>query len=361
MILSPSFYAGGAESVAIELANQFSDMGNSVDFVVLSDHGSLNGMLTAKVKIHVLPSQKIFSFVNLAFIAFKKQPDFILSTSELSNIVLGFASILYPKSIGTIFRQPNPLNHLVERPFISRKIYEIALKVAYRMPDLVIANSHESAEHFKTVIPASKCLKWVSIANPCKLNSANSRKETQQSDLKILSVGRLEFQKNHALLVESFRLVLNELPSAKLTICGIGSEKSNLVKLTEDLKMIDRIEFIDFRSGDELWDVYSNANLFVLSSRYEGFGNVIIEALSSGLPIVSVRCRGGANNLINDLDSCEIVENYNVEVLSKAIIAKAEELKKGINTYELISKANNYSSEVIARRYLHSITEIIDS
>ena len=359
-ILSPSFYAGGAESVAIELANQFVAMGNSVDFIVLSGHGRLNKMLASKVKIHILPKNKISALVKLAFIGYQKVPDFILSTSELANIVLGFASIIYPKAIRTVFRQPNPLNHLTERSFLSRIIYTMALKIAYRMPDLVISNSKESAEHFQGVIPASKALRWVSISNPCKLNPSKLQREIQQGELKVLSVGRLEFQKNHALLVESFRLVLNELPLAKLTICGIGSEKSKLVELAEDLKIVDRIDFIDFLSGDELWSVYLNANLFVLSSRYEGFGNVIVEALSSGLPVISVRCRGGANSLISDLDSCEIVENYNSEVLSKAIITKAEELKRGLNTAELVAKANDYSSDVIAFKYLDSIKETFD-
>ncbi|WP_279143959.1 glycosyltransferase [Photobacterium phosphoreum] len=104
----------------------------------------------------------------------------------------------------------------------------------------------------------------------------------------IISVGRLQKKKGFDILISSFQLVLQEFPNAKLLIAGEDEgEKSNLLKLISKLKLSDSVFLIGAISGQDKIDFYTNADLFVLPSHNENFGNVYVESLAAGTPIVA--------------------------------------------------------------------------
>jgi glycosyltransferase involved in cell wall biosynthesis len=112
----------------------------------------------------------------------------------------------------------------------------------------------------------------------------------------ILSVGRVDdARKNFPLLIRAFKRVKREMPDLKLVIVGKISKKSKVRKLVEQLGMEEDV--ILTGQVKEVVDYYRGAEAFVLSSRQEGLGIVVLEAMSCGIPVISTRC-GGPEGII---------------------------------------------------------------
>jgi glycosyltransferase involved in cell wall biosynthesis len=112
---------------------------------------------------------------------------------------------------------------------------------------------------------------------------------------RILAVGSMRPVKNFQLLLTAFARISDK--DARLVILGEGQLRADLERKARDLDIAHRVVMPGFFSDP--WPFYASADLFVLSSDYEGFGNVLVEALASGLRIVSTDCSGGAEILGN--------------------------------------------------------------
>jgi N-acetylgalactosamine-N,N'-diacetylbacillosaminyl-diphospho-undecaprenol 4-alpha-N-acetylgalactosaminyltransferase len=108
-----------------------------------------------------------------------------------------------------------------------------------------------------------------------------------------INIARLETQKNHVVLLKAFAKVAAD---CRLLILGIGPLEENLKKLSVDLKIDERVKFEGFHQDVNSWLL--RADCFVFSSDYEGLGNVIIEALSAGLPVISTDCPSGPREIL---------------------------------------------------------------
>lgn len=114
----------------------------------------------------------------------------------------------------------------------------------------------------------------------------------------ILSVGRLNADKDHAILIDAFSLIAKEFPSWNLVIVGEGPERTNLQGQIERKSLADRINLAGlFTDIDE---IYKNSHIFIMPSRYESFGLVTAEAMSHALPVIGFADCSGTNELIMD-------------------------------------------------------------
>ena len=111
----------------------------------------------------------------------------------------------------------------------------------------------------------------------------------------VLSAGRLVPSKDHATLIRAFARVVATRP-ARLVILGEGTERASLTALAASLGIGQAVEFVGFRSNPFAY--MSNADVFVLSSRYEGSPNVLIQAMACGTPVVSTDCPGGSREIL---------------------------------------------------------------
>jgi glycosyltransferase involved in cell wall biosynthesis len=113
----------------------------------------------------------------------------------------------------------------------------------------------------------------------------------------ILSAGRLTRQKDHETLVRGFALLRERTP-ARLIILGEGEERGNLERLTGQLSLRADVQLPGFTLNPFAY--MARARLFVLSSRWEGFGNVLAEAMACGAPVVSTDCPSGPAEILQN-------------------------------------------------------------
>ena len=184
-----------------------------------------------------------------------------------------------------------------------------------------IAASRASAivlqtEAIKSLYPETIQRRAVVIPNPVVLSTTERR---PHDGLVLAAVGRLEWQKGFDLLIQAFAAIASDFPDWRLTIWGEGAERSRLQQLADQSGYADRIELPGNSQSQSDWT--GNADIFVLSSRYEGFPNVLLEAMSAGLPVLSFRCDFGPEEMIEDG-----VDGVLVEVLGAVAEVDAEHL-----------------------------------
>ncbi|MDX8412786.1 MAG: glycosyltransferase family 4 protein [Mariprofundales bacterium] len=136
----------------------------------------------------------------------------------------------------------------------------------------------------------------------------------------VLSVGRLELFKGHDVLLNAWPDCLNEWPSAQLRIAGTGSREQELQHQVAALGIADSVRFVGHLAANEIHQWMAAADLFVLPSRSEPFGIVLLEAMTHGLPIVASAV-GGVPEVLPLHGNCQLVPSDNPTALSSAILS----------------------------------------
>ena len=181
--------------------------------------------------------------------------------------------------------------------FNNTLFYNIKLYIKtliYKLSDGVICNSNESKRFF---IEKSYKKKIINIYNPliCKKNII--KKNNYKNKNLLLTVSRLENQKNIIGLIEAFKIVKEKFSKIKLIIIGSGSQKKLILTKISKLKLNESVKII---KNDNPSKFYSIAKIFILNSLWEGLPNVLIEAMSYKIPIISSNCISGPSELLSN-------------------------------------------------------------
>ena len=142
-------------------------------------------------------------------------------------------------------------------------------------------------------------------------------KRTLGSGIRIVAVGRLAHQKGFDLLLEAFAEVAAEAPQASLTIFGEGPERDALMAQARALAIDSRVTFAGLTETPGAW--LAETDIFILSSRFEGFPNVLVEALAGGVASIAFNCPWGPSDILNDGKDGLLVQPEDVNALASAI------------------------------------------
>lgn len=181
---------------------------------------------------------------------------------------------------------------------------------------------------------------WGEMDNILTIPNSRSFKPDVVSELnekKVIAVGRYTFQKGFDLLIDAWRAVHEACPEWKLDIVGEGEDRELLQRRIDGYGLGDSVTLTGVRH--DLDKTYREASLLVMSSRYEGFGLVITEAFSYGLPVVSFECKCGPKDIITDGKDGYLVNPGDIDGLSDRIIRvlKDEDLRKSMGAHALMS------------------------
>lgn len=237
-----------------------------------------------------------------------------------------------------------------------KMIEKLILKYSFKSANKVISVSNSLREiisKYKSdieVIPNMvDCDKVLSIIN--KKNNLG-----EEGQFTFLSLCYLKKNKGIDILIRAFSTYFIG-KEVKLIIAGDGPERENLENLSKELGILEQVEFKGALNRDEVYKVMSNCNIFVLPSRFETFGVVLIEALANGKPVISTR-NGGANDIVTDENGI-LVDIDDIEGLGKAMV----DLKLNYNKYneEEIRNSciNKYSKKIITRQLEKVYSELI--
>lgn len=303
---------GGAERVVCRLTKEWAkrhDVRIAV-FDAAQPAYEFGGRITdLEVPAPTLPRKLLRLFVGsfrLASIFRQYRPDRIISFMESASIpaILGAAMSGFLNRLWVSVRL-NPA--CIPLPYLA------LMPILYRLADRIVAPS-EGVRHglAKLGLPSAKLSV---IRNPVVFQSLSSTSPSPFPFPYILGAGRLHRQKGFDRLLKSFRSIGS--PDVHLVILGDGPERDRLIGMTNHLGIGARVHFPGASSEIERW--FHHARCFVLSSRYEGWPNVLMEAMAYGCPVVSFDCRYGPSEIFENGISGILIAQRDVAGLRDAI------------------------------------------
>ena len=365
LIIIPSLdVGGGAEKIAASLTNSLSE---KFKIYILTFYESKNFYPHKGVYITLKQNSKTWQKLFLPFKIYKKiksiAPDVIMSFMDYTSIITFFTKFIFQIKVPLIVcSHTNPKiaykNKLLYLKFFIKLVYPS------KWINKIVTVSLETQYIFEKIYRI-KHNKIKTIYNGININEIQKLKDEKVSDynnifynndvIKFITIGSLRKVKGHDSLINSYLSVKNHLPNSKLIIIGDGPLRNELKQLIEKLALKDDVLLMGLRKNP--YKYMANSDIFVFSSKYEGFPNVLLEALACGLPIISTDCETGPREILDNgkygllvkvMDTNDLAEKminlaHNtplLEDLSKLSIKRADYfdidkfLKKWINLIE---------------------------
>lgn len=354
-ILLPDLRGGGAERVCIYLANEFAARGISVDLALMQAVGELLPLVDPRVRVVDLGTPRVRNLlVPLSRYLRRERPAAVLANMwPLTVIVVAVIRLVGSVARVVVVEHNNWTAAIHTHRRLHRMALRWSMRLLLRLADERVGVSGGVARDVeniaglpmgavRTVYNPITGIKSVDQASDPLVASCEWSANGQS---RIISVGTLKEQKRFDRLLQAFASICNR--NARLLILGEGSERKKLEAMTRDLGISERVHMPGFvRNPSEF---FRNADLFVLSSAYEGFGNVIVEALAHGIPVVSTDCPSGPSEILENGKYGALVPVGDVDALAKAM---DDALSREHDHEALKLRAQDFSVDKAADAYL---------
>lgn len=301
LLLIPHLRGGGAEQVTRLLARGLSSEKYEVFLALVTERHVLAGSLPSRVRVEALGARRVRSAaLKVLRLVWRIRPDVILSGMAHLNFLVLLLRPLFPRSTRVLVRQNATVSLTLASgalPMYTRVLY----RILYRRADRVICQSSAMARDLAfatgthpeliTVLPNPVNLEGIALGRARPVRWAGPGPH-------LLAVGRLSHEKGFDLLLRALFLVRDCFPTATLTIAGAGPEEDALKELCRTLGLETTVRFAGYVESP--YSLFPGANLFVLSSRYEGMPNALLEAAAAELPIVAFPSSGGVVDFLRE-------------------------------------------------------------
>jgi len=359
-MFAPSMTWGGAEKMFSRLANGFIDAGVSVDLVLANAHGPNLEGLSPAIRVVDLGCRRVLSSIEpLARYLRSARPDAVISTLHYANLAAVLARALSGTSPQLILREATTISMAFKHSNNGRDRALLGLmRRLYPRADVVVTNSRGAAGDLVSHIGVPRSMVRT-IYNPAySAELVPLTKEpvahpwfTDEGPSIILSVGRLSMPKRYDLLIRAVHGARQERP-LRLVVLGDGEERESLEALVHHLDAETWVSLPGFARNPYAY--MARADLFVLSSDWEGLPNVLIEAMACGLRVVSTDCPHGPREILGASAFGgerlgRLVAPNDVDALTRAIL---DELATECNRESLQRRARSFSTERAVQAYL---------
>lgn len=372
VVFLPSIETGGVERNAIIVANHLVDCGYSTSLTYTRIVETMRHRFHENVQLLCIGKRVRFPFVHpriidvlvmfrgyMQYLKREKLHGNTVVISFQSNIVAIIGARL--AGVPVVVRVSNHPSHVKYESGMIQKVSEKLKPFFYRFADVVITNSEVNSKLFRhrLSVPVK------TIYNPIDPDKLREKsKEAVEhpwlilKDLPVLiSVGRLVKQKNFSFLIKSFFEVLKQI-DARLIILGEGKERENLEAIIDDLTLHDKVDLPGYYSN--VHSMVAKADLFVLSSNFEGMPNALLEAIAVGTPAISTNCLSGPSEILCGGEAGDLVPINDTSAMAEAILTN---LKNSERTQGLFFKARNklleFDEQTILSKYRKVLMDLV--
>ena len=288
----------------------------------------------------------------------KLQPDIVITTTYsmvvadvIANLKTDARKIIESHVAYYVMRKQNEyINNWMMH--LLAQFYDKRNSRAIRKYDAMVTLTKGDAEDW-----SKHTRKIVVIPNPIT-NYPEKVCRSQNSYHRIVCAGRLNSQKGFDLLIKAFARIADQCPQWRVDIFGSGEEKDILIQMLKDYRLSDRI-FLNPPTAD-IYREYATSDFFVLSSRFEGFGLVLAEAMSCGIPCVSFNCKYGPGEIITDHVDGLLAEADNVNDLANKMLWMMEHEEERLAMGRAARQsAARYQQDVVMQQWIKLINKLL--
>ncbi len=353
-IFLSSLSGGGAERAMVNLANRFVECGVEVHLVLGRREGPYLSMIDPRVRIFDLGVTRMLkSLTPLNAYVKAERPTVLMPALAHTHVVALVGKILFrwpTRVILTVQNTPSASANVSSQRM--ERHWPMFVRMLYSKADDVIAISRGVADDLRQLTGGRVAAHIVNnpVVTPQFFQQLSE--EIDHPWLKdnsvpvLLAAGRLTNQKDYPTMLNALALLHQRRP-IRLIILGDGELRTELFQLCEELGIRDQVDFIGFTSNPYAW--MKAADLFVLSSRWEGLANVIAEALACGTPVVSTNCPHGPAEILEEGKFGVLTPLSNPQELAAGIEAA---LEKNWDKAALRERGNDFGVNAIADSYL---------
>ena len=345
----PDLRCGGAEKVFINLANNWAKL-HDISFILMNKKGEMLKDLHSQINIIDLKITKLRYFFPKLIRIFKKNNNayFISAMWPLNTIVL-LASLFSIKSNKIFITEHINLSKSIGVDFsVPKFLLKLSISFSYIFAKKIICVSEGVRRDLIKLSFLNLNNKIVTIYNPLvtKIPILKSKKNKKTF---LLSVGTLKKQKNHKLILDCLKLIDNK-DNYHLDIVGDGPLLDELKDYSIELGITKYVKFHGYKRNLE--NYYNKSDIVILSSIYGGFGNVLVEALSYGLKIISTDCEDGPKEILENGKFGLLIPTDNPLSMKKALMDIED---TSFNRLELQERSKKFEVDTISELYLKNM------
>ena len=314
IVFNPSIEEGGVEKNLYIISNYL--IKKNIEVNILTCNKNKKKFFNKSVKF-ISPNSDFWSFrgrlikyIICTFILFlnliKNKSNIIIFSFQANIIAIVLSKIFKTRIIVRANSAPSGWS----KNYLKRMVYSFLINLA----DCIIVNSYEFKKDFKKLFNVStQC-----IYNPFDKKNLNfkNKKKVKDKFIKIISIGRLTKQKDHITLLKAARLIKPDL-KIQILIVGKGSEYKNLINYIERFNLKSKIKLLGYKHKP--YSYILNSDIFVLTSRYEGLPNVLLEAQYLKKYIISSNCPTGPKEILLNGKAGDLFDVGNYKKLASII------------------------------------------
>ncbi len=354
----PSLTTGGAEQVTVNIANGLADRGYDVELLLSRVEGELQTQLTSKVEVVSLPPSmgQVFGIAThipaLVHYLRKRQPAALFCHLTHTNVACLVADRIAATDTVVV-----PTEHLAfgvpKEPTLKSRIAQWLVPRIYPSAERIVAVSEGVAESIVERTAVGR--ETISVLyNPVDVKTVRRRARepvdhewfADGTVAVALFVGRIEQQKDLETWLRTFRRVYDRNPNARAVVVGEGSRRESVQSSAARMGLADVVSMPGYVNNP--YGYMSRADVFLLSSRYEGLPTVLIEALACGCPVVATDCPSGPREILADGTYGRLAPVGDDASLAEAVV---ETLRNPPRENELRERADEFAPEAVLDGY----------
>ena len=360
-LVIPSLWGGGAERVLSVLANGWVEQGDDVSILIFEPTGAPTYPIYPQVRVRYLDlvrrSHNLWEGLTQNFRRLRvlrraireSRPDIIVSFMSQTN-VLTLLATRGLRSAVIISERTSPRRQAVGR------LWRALRRLSYPLADALVCPTRSGLAGFQAIAR----VRGATIPNPVEVPADRVRQRGSRAGNLLIAMGRLIPEKGFDLLLEAFARVGCRHPDWSLTIIGQGVLRSQLEEQSRGLKIAEKVHFAGHLADP--FPLLCAGDLFVLSSRFEGFPMALAEAMACGLPVVSFDCPDGPREIIRSGIDGVLVPPEDVDALAAAmdrLMSDGEERARlAANALDVTTR---FSKETVLSQWRQLFNELLST